>query len=198
MPAKIFHPISITAILSSSFYAVSFVRLSSLPQHASNDVATCFRRRVTCFCRRRARRCLNTWRNLSAKNLYGYAAEEVLGQDGIELIVDSKNFALADDIVNRVVMGESWTGQFSVKNKTGEQFLAVVTNTPFYDDDGSLVGIIYVSSDLQLFVETRVLCLAANNAESETHYKSYFLQTGWENNSRLLCYSDMCIQEGTI
>ncbi|KAL4349036.1 hypothetical protein AHAS_Ahas10G0001800 [Arachis hypogaea] len=49
----------------------------------------------------------------------------------------------------------------------GEQFLAVVTNTPFYDDDGSLVGIIYVSSDLQLFVETRVLCLAANNAESD-------------------------------
>ncbi|RYQ85210.1 hypothetical protein Ahy_B10g104713 [Arachis hypogaea] len=76
--------------------------------------------------------------NRSAKNLYGYAKEEALGQDGIKLIVDPIDFALADDIVNRVVMGESWTGQ----NKMGEQFLAVATNTPFYDDDGSLVGII--------------------------------------------------------
>ncbi|XLT40519.1 hypothetical protein HN873_071811 [Arachis hypogaea] len=71
--------------------------------------------------------------NRSAKNLYGYAKEEALGQDGIKLIVDPIDFALADDIVNRVVMGESWTGQ----NKMGEQFLAVATNTPFYDDDGS-------------------------------------------------------------
>ncbi|MED6138314.1 hypothetical protein PIB30_073231 [Stylosanthes scabra] len=104
--------------------------------------------------------------NRSAENLYGYAAEEALGQDGIELIVDPRDFALADDIVNRVVMGESWTGQFPVKNKMGEQFLAVATNTPFYDDDGSLVGIICVSSDSRLFVETRVPCLGANNAES--------------------------------
>ncbi|KAL4274528.1 hypothetical protein AHAS_Ahas20G0016200 [Arachis hypogaea] len=48
----------------------------------------------------------------------------------------------------------------------GEQFLAVATNTPFYDDDGSLVGIICVSSNSRLFVETRVPCLATNNAKS--------------------------------
>ncbi|XLU75198.1 hypothetical protein S245_034251, partial [Arachis hypogaea] len=48
----------------------------------------------------------------------------------------------------------------------GELFLAVATNTPFYDDDGSLVGIIYVSSDSRLFGETRVPCLGENNAES--------------------------------
>ncbi|XLU32908.1 hypothetical protein S245_068974, partial [Arachis hypogaea] len=92
--------------------------------------------------------------------------EEALGQNGIELIVDPRDFALVVDIVNRIVMGESWTGQFPVKNKMGEQFLAVATNTPFYDDDGSLVGIICVSSNSRLFVETRVPCLATNNAKS--------------------------------
>ena len=55
---------------------------------------------------------------------------------------------LANNTVNRVMMGESWTGQFPVKNKMGEKFLAVATNTPFYDDDGSLVGLICVSIDL--------------------------------------------------
>ncbi|ONM33346.1 PAS domain-containing protein tyrosine kinase family protein [Zea mays] len=44
-------------------------------------------------------------------------------------------------------MGESWTGKFPVKSKQGDRFSAVATNTPFYDEDGSLVGIICVSSD---------------------------------------------------
>ena len=70
--------------------------------------------------------------------------------------------------MNRVIMGESWTGQFPVKNKKGEKFLAVVTNTPFYDDDGSLVGIICVSSDSQLFLEMRVPCSGVNNAGSDS------------------------------
>lgn len=48
-------------------------------------------------------------------------------------------------------MGESWTGKFPVKNKLGDRFVVVLTNTPFYDDDGSLVGIIVVSSDSRSF-----------------------------------------------
>ncbi|QHO27734.1 uncharacterized protein DS421_7g210590 [Arachis hypogaea] len=108
MSAKVFHPISITTILSSSSSAVSLVRQSSPLQHASDDTATCFRRRGTCFrrratCFRHARRCLNAWRNRSAENMYGYAAEEAFGQDVIELIVDSKDFALIDDTVVKIL-----------------------------------------------------------------------------------------------
>ncbi|XP_057763150.1 uncharacterized protein LOC130983003 isoform X4 [Arachis stenosperma] len=53
--ARVFHSISFTTILSSSSSAVSLVRQSLPSQHASDDAATCFRRR-------RARRCLNAWR----------------------------------------------------------------------------------------------------------------------------------------
>lgn len=73
-------------------------------------------------------------------------------------------------MVNRVTMGESWTGQFPVKNKMGERFLAVVTNTPFYDDDGSLVGIICVSSDSRPFLETRVSMWGAKNSEPDSSF----------------------------
>ncbi|KAK7388003.1 hypothetical protein VNO78_22803 [Psophocarpus tetragonolobus] len=107
--------------------------------------------------------------NRSAENLYGYTAEEVLGQDGIELLVDPRDFALANDTVNRVMMGEGWTGQFPVKNKTGEKFLAVATNTPFYDDDGSLVGVICVSSDSRPFLEMKVpMSGVIRNTESDS------------------------------
>ncbi|KAJ1380586.1 Serine-threonine/tyrosine-protein kinase, catalytic domain [Sesbania bispinosa] len=106
--------------------------------------------------------------NPSAENLYGYKVEEVLGQNGIELLVDPSEFALANDIFNSVKMGESWTGQFPVRNKMGERFTTVSTNTPFYDDDGSLVGVICVSSDSKPFLETRVPFSGGRNAESDS------------------------------
>ncbi|CAK8531557.1 unnamed protein product [Lathyrus sativus] len=106
--------------------------------------------------------------NPSAENLYGYTAEEVLGQDGIEVLVDSSEFELANDVFNRVKMGESWTGQFPVKNKTGDRFVAVATNTPFYDDDGSLVGVICVSSDSRPFLENIVPLSVGKNEEKES------------------------------
>lgn len=92
----------------------------------------------------------------------------MLGQDGIEVLVDPNEFNLASDIFNRVKMGESWTGQFPVKNKMGKKFAAVATNTPFYDDDGSLVGVICVSSDSRPFLQTTVPLAGGNNAEPDS------------------------------
>lgn len=105
-------------------------------------------------------------RNRTAENLYGYSAAEALGQDGIELLVDPRDFDIANNIVQRVAMGESWKGQFPVKNKMGDRFLAVVTDTPFYDDDGTLIGIICVSSDSRPFQETKLEISDSKHPES--------------------------------
>lgn len=93
--------------------------------------------------------------NRSAEILYGYSESEALGQDAVQLLVDAHDFDIASNIISRITMGESWTGQFPMKNKSGEQFLAILTNTPFYDDDGHLVGIICVSNDSRVFQEMR-------------------------------------------
>ncbi|OIV91780.1 hypothetical protein TanjilG_14359 [Lupinus angustifolius] len=106
--------------------------------------------------------------NPSAENLYGYVAAEVLGRDGIELLIDPKDFGLASDVFNRVTMGESWTGQFLLKNKIGDKFLAAATNTPFYDDGGNLVGIICVSSDSKPFIAMKVPFSGVKNAELDS------------------------------
>ncbi|KAL5541977.1 hypothetical protein UlMin_009687 [Ulmus minor] len=104
--------------------------------------------------------------NRTAQNLYGYSEAEALGRDAIELLVDPHDFGVANNIIQRVSTGESWTGQFPVKNKMGDRFLVVATNTPFYDDDGSLVGIICVSSDSRPFQEIRIAVSDAKNAEN--------------------------------
>lgn len=105
-------------------------------------------------------------RNRTAESLYGYSAAEALGQDAIELLTDPRDFDIASNIVQRVTMGESWTGQFPAKNKIGDRFLAVATNTPFYDDDGTLIGIICVSSDSRPFEEMKAEFSDAKHSES--------------------------------
>ncbi|KAI3459212.1 hypothetical protein Pfo_015875 [Paulownia fortunei] len=108
--------------------------------------------------------------NRTAENLYGYSAAEALGQDAIELLTDSRDFAMANNIVHRVTRGESWTGQFPVKNKRGDRFLAVATNTPFYDDDGNSVGIICVSSDSKPFKEAKAVMSELKDLESDSNF----------------------------
>ncbi|OAY56135.1 serine/threonine-protein kinase EDR1 isoform X2 [Manihot esculenta] len=67
-------------------------------------------------------------------------------------------------------MGESWTGQFPVKNRMGERFTAVATNTPFFDDDGTLVGIICVSSDSRPFQEMRIPMVDSKNSQADSSF----------------------------
>jgi PAS domain S-box-containing protein len=86
-------------------------------------------------------------RNRSAENLFGYPTSEALGQDGLMLLVDSRDHSVVNDIFRRISMGESWAGKYPVKNSAGDRFSVLATNTPFYDEDGSLMGIIFVSSD---------------------------------------------------
>lgn len=89
-----------------------------------------------------------TYWNHSAELLYGYSESEVLGQNAMELLVDQSNFNIASSMIHRIMAGESWKGQFPLKKKSGELFSAVMSNTPFYDDDGTFIGVICVSTDV--------------------------------------------------
>ncbi|GLT98987.1 hypothetical protein SLE2022_164580 [Rubroshorea leprosula] len=108
--------------------------------------------------------------NRTAEKVYGYSAAEALGQDVVELLTDPRDYRIAQDIVCRLISGESWTGQFPVKTKQGESFLAVFTNTPFYDDDGKLVGVICLSTDSQPFQEMGVPCCGEGQLEGESTF----------------------------
>ncbi|XP_055814192.1 uncharacterized protein LOC129883576 isoform X2 [Solanum dulcamara] len=110
--------------------------------------------------------------NRTAEKLYGYSAAEALGRDLIELLTDAQDHDAANNIVRRVIRGESWTGQFPVKNKQGDRFLVVATDTPFYDDDGTLLGVICISSDMRPFKESGLMSMGGKQLEADTRFRA--------------------------
>ncbi|KAI3849311.1 hypothetical protein MKW92_007303 [Papaver armeniacum] len=74
------------------------------------------------------------------KDLYGYSASEAIGRNVLRLVGDEQAYKDGKEIVNRSAMGEIWTGLFPVINKQGRRFLVIATNSPLYDDCGTLIG----------------------------------------------------------
>ncbi|KAH6808604.1 PAS domain-containing protein tyrosine kinase family protein [Perilla frutescens var. frutescens] len=108
--------------------------------------------------------------NRMAELQYGHSAEEALGSDALEILIDPRDHGMAVEILQRVRMGENWTGMFPVKNKRGERFSIVATNTPFYDDDGTFVGVICVSSDSRPFEEANAVMSAQRGLENDSSF----------------------------
>lgn len=108
-----------------------------------------------------------------AEKLYGYTAAEALGENPINVIADDRDAAFAMNIARRCVRGESWTGEFPVKSKSGERFSAVTTCSPFYDDDGTLIGIICITSNTAPYLNPRISLAklkAGEEGEGETSF----------------------------
>ncbi|CDY34937.1 BnaA01g32680D [Brassica napus] len=108
--------------------------------------------------------------NAMAEKLYGYSAAEALGENPINVIADDRDAAFAMNIARRCVRGESWTGEFPVKSKSGERFSAVTTCSPFYDDDGTLIGIICITSNTAPYLNPRISLAKLKAEEGETSF----------------------------
>ncbi|XP_026430935.1 probable serine/threonine-protein kinase SIS8 [Papaver somniferum] len=94
-----------------------------------------------------------TYWNRSAENLYGYSASEALGQNILDLTVIREAREDAMHILCKNVSGGNWTGTFPVKTKQGNRKFVHISNTPLYDDNGSIVGIICTSVDARDFLQ---------------------------------------------
>ncbi|KAE8800454.1 Serine/threonine-protein kinase CTR1 [Hordeum vulgare] len=88
-----------------------------------------------------------------SEHMFGYSASEAIGQDAVELIVHPADYDAAKIVIQKIFRGKCWRGKFPVKNKSGERFFILIHNSPLYDDDGSLVGLIGLSLDVRTLEE---------------------------------------------
>jgi len=118
---------------------------------------------------------VNFWNN-AAEKLYGWKASEAIGQNIINLTPAIQSKEQASEIMKNLSEGKSWTGEFYVKRKDGSSFPAFVTDTPIFDLNGQLTGIIGVSSDISQRKQLESDMLKAKEqAEESDRLKSAFL-----------------------
>ena len=86
--------------------------------------------------------------NRAAEELYGWTTEEVMGRPIVEVTPSEELLERAEEIMSELRAGRSWSGEFVVRRKDGSTFPAMVTDSPVYDEQGTLVSIIGVSTDL--------------------------------------------------
>ncbi|XP_042051130.1 uncharacterized protein LOC121796346 [Salvia splendens] len=110
--------------------------------------------------------------NIAAEKLFGYKDYEVLGQGAVELLFDEEHHNLVLGIMERVRFGESWSGQLPLRKRSGQCFIALVTQSPLYED-GELTGIVTVSSDAAVFNKTNSGNMRArqDNANEQSKFR---------------------------
>ena len=86
--------------------------------------------------------------NRTAEELYGWTTEEVMNRPIVEVTPSVEMLERAEEIMSELKAGRSWSGEFVVRRKDGSTFPAMVTDSPIYDEQGTLVGIIGVTTDL--------------------------------------------------
>lgn len=89
-----------------------------------------------------------TYWNRAAEELYGWSRDEALGRSVLDVTPNQGNRRMAEESIERLQAGETWTGEFPLQRRDGTTFPAFVTDAPIKDEQGGLVGIIGVSSDI--------------------------------------------------
>jgi PAS domain S-box-containing protein len=83
--------------------------------------------------------------NRAAEWLYGWTADEAVGRNILDVTPNKQSRALAAAIFDRLVKGESWSGEFETRHKDGHTLLVTVNDYPVRDHSGQLVAIVGVS-----------------------------------------------------
>lgn len=99
---------------------------------------------------------VNFW-NKAAEEIYGWKQEEALGKNILHLTPNEASAAQATQLMEMLKKEQSWSGQFDVRKKDGTYFPAHVTNSPIYDENNILTGIIGISSDITQEVKNKEL-----------------------------------------
>ncbi len=95
--------------------------------------------------------------NARAAALYGWTAEEATGQDLQALLDPTMPLSRIDAITERLLSGERWSGEFTVRNREGERIPVHSEISGLHDEDGDLVGTISLADGMATIGEAPTL-----------------------------------------
>lgn len=95
-----------------------------------------------------------TYWNRFAERLYGWTAAETIGQPIISIIVPDVSQRQAQQIMEHLWSGITWTGEYTVRRRDGTTFPAFVNDAPIWDERGNLAGVVGVSIDISIPKQT--------------------------------------------
>ena len=86
--------------------------------------------------------------NQFAAAQFGWSVEEAIGANIIDVTVPMTSREQAEEIMDQLRRGETWTGEFIAHRRDGRLFPIRASNTPVFDPAGKLVAIIGVARDV--------------------------------------------------
>ncbi len=89
-----------------------------------------------------------TYWNRAAEELCGWTSDEVLGRDVVEVMTTDSTHGPAQNIMDGVRDGRSWTGELLVHRRDGSAISALITASPFCDAGGMLAGLVGTVTDI--------------------------------------------------
>jgi two-component system, cell cycle sensor histidine kinase and response regulator CckA len=89
-----------------------------------------------------------TFWNQAAGELFGWSSGETLGRDIRGLVRPLIPLHDGSELPRRLESEGHWTREAELEHRDGPTFHALVTNSPVRDEEGRLVGVIAVSSDI--------------------------------------------------
>ncbi|MEO5893132.1 MAG: PAS domain S-box protein [Ferruginibacter sp.] len=90
---------------------------------------------------------VNYW-NKAAEVIYGWTNEEAIGKNIKDLILSHQTKDSGTHIIEELKSGHSWSGEYIVQRKDGKAFPVFVSDSPIYDHNKNVSGIIGISSDI--------------------------------------------------
>ena len=86
--------------------------------------------------------------NAAAESLYGWSAGEVRGRNILEVTPSEEMVEQGAAIMTQLRRGETWSGEFWVRSRSGRRFPIWVVDTPCFNEADEFCGVIGVSTDI--------------------------------------------------
>ncbi|MFN2607179.1 MAG: SpoIIE family protein phosphatase [Acidimicrobiales bacterium] len=81
------------------------------------------------------------------RDVYGYLAEEAVGRSAFGLVIDPDDSPVAHQVLESVMAGGSWAGDFPIRRKDGTRATVAFRVSPVVGPDGP-VGVVTVALDV--------------------------------------------------